>query len=763
MLSKDQKNKIYKILREKALYLQVLEDKILYELISTSKQQFIEAGEKILSLGQSVEDATIILRGSAALIVTRDWGEDRVLEQIETGILLAESELLNGEKSRCDIRTLEPTTLLVIPRGIFIHHITKHVKLWQYLLEQGRSKVSSLMVTEYISNLFGTAQLNIKDPLLRLQSEEEWLNFESEILVKIQNTAEWVRLKRGEFLFHQGDLADGAYIIVSGMLKVTLENKDKTQLEISRLGQGEIVGELALITNENRSASIEAIRECELFSLPSDLITQVVEKYPRIMLNIYRIISKRFRSSITTKIYRPKKSNIAILTIDNEHNDKNELNNFINQLNNKISAIDSTTFLNSHEVDKQLGFKGISNINRHDPSSIGLMQWLNNKELQSRYIVYRADDGWSSWTSRCIHQADTIILVVMANHMPDFTEIKKHLNASKQQWTLLMLHNAQTERPRNSNQWLSKSNAKAIYHVRLNNVEDINRVARLLTGKAISLVLGGGGAKGFAHIGVLRALEEKGIKIDMIGGSSIGAPIGGWIAQGKSSSQCQQLAHQAFNNLLDITLPSTSIIQGKRISSVICKQTASWDIEDFWIPFFCISSNITKACPMIHQRGNSAKAIRASISIPGVLPPVPENGDLLVDGGVLNNIPIDIMRKLNPSGTILAVDVVPPTGPQAIDDYGLSLSGWKQLLWRLIPWKKPQQVQTIGTIIIQSMMLGSDLLREQVLQQKLSDFYQNIPVDEVGMLEFTAIDKGVEIGYKTYIEPLNEWLQTKKN
>jgi len=393
MLSKDQKNKIYKILREKALYLQVLEDKILYELISISKQQFIEAGEKILSLGQSVEDATIILRGSAALIVTRDWGEDRVLEQIETGILLAESELLNGEKSRCDIRTLEPTTLLVIPRGIFIHHITKHVKLWQYLLEQGRSKVSSLMVTEYISNLFGTAQLNIKDPLLRLQSEEEWLNFESEILVKIQNTAEWVRLKRGEFLFHQGDLADGAYIIVSGMLKVTLENKDKTQLEISRLGQGEIVGELALITNENRSASIEAIRECELFSLPSDLITQVVEKYPRIMLNIYRIISKRFRSSITTKIYRPKKSNIAILTIDNEHNDKNELNNFINQLNNKISAIDSTTFLNSHEVDKQLGFKGISNINRHDPSSIGLMQWLNNKELQSRYIVYRADDG----------------------------------------------------------------------------------------------------------------------------------------------------------------------------------------------------------------------------------------------------------------------------------------------------------------------------------------------------------------------------------
>jgi predicted acylesterase/phospholipase RssA len=162
---------------------------------------------------------------------------------------------------------------------------------------------------------------------------------------------------------------------------------------------------------------------------------------------------------------------------------------------------------------------------------------------------------------------------------------------------------------------------------------------------------------------------------------------------------------------------------------------------------------------MIHRTGNSARAIRASVSIPGVMPPVPKNGELLIDGGVLNNLPIDVMRELNESGTILALDVVSPKGPSAKDDYGLSLSGWRQFFRRLNPWQKPQRAPGIGTVLMLSMTLGSGLLRKQILRRKLADFYHNIHVKGVRMLEFEAVDRAVKIGYESYTGPLRQWLR----
>ena len=754
MAEKNNQLTTIEILRKYCPYLDVIDNATLEELLKLSSELTINAGEHVLFAGQSVDHAYIILDGSVATVFTRDWGEDRILDEIRHGELLAEAELLNGDRCSSDIRALEDTLLLCIPRHLFISLTAKHAELWQHLSEQGRSRTSRYLVTKYLSKLFGTAKLRITDPLLRLKTEEEWLDFEYEILEKLKHSAEWVKLKRGEFLFHQGDEPDGAYIIVSGILRVSVDQKNSTQHEIARLGQGEIVGELALIADDNRSANIEALRECELFRLTPELLTRVAEKYPRVMLNVYRTISKRFRKAIGHQSYRPKKSNIALLPIA----DDGVLNEFVDHLYTAMSGMDTVSYINSQSVDEQLGRTGIANISRNDPTSIGLMQWLNGRESKSQYIVYRADDEWSQWTMRCVHQSDMVMLLADANDMPDFSAYRQKLDVTGQRWSLIMLHSEDADRPRDSARWRISSGASEIFHVRQNNHDDIYRVARILTGRALSLVLGGGGARGFAHIGVLRALEETGIKIDMVGATSIGAPIAGWIAQGKNSAECHRLAHKAFHNLLDLTLPATSVIQGRRISSTISDQTASWDIEDYWLPFYCVSTNMTAANQMIHRTGNSARAIRASVSIPGVLPPVPDNGDLLIDGGVLNNLPIDIMRELNPSGTILAVDVVPPTGPRAKEDYGLSLSGWRQLLRRLNPWLAPKKAPSIGTVIMQSMMLGSDLSRKQMLEEKLADFYQNIHVKGVGMLEFKAMDRAVEIGYKSYIEPLRLWL-----
>lgn len=724
-------------------------------LLEHSHEVHVAAGDRVLAAGDTVDHACIVIEGKLATVFTRDWGEDSVMEQHGVGETLCEAELLSEDSCQTDIRALEDSRIICIPRDRYMSLVTSHSAFIQYLNEQAHNRKTNLLITQYINSLFGTSKLRISDPLLQLEAEQEWLNFEHEVLDRLKQTAEWKTLARGEYLFQQDDKPDGAYILASGVLGV-LTRHGRGEQEIARVHPGEIVGELALVNEENRSASIMALRDCELFRLPPAEFNHIAEKYPRVILNVYRTISDRFKQRASAGTYRPEPSNIAIITL----NQNDTLAKFAEEIHGALSRLDTVEYLTCELVDRQLGKSGIANIGRTDPGSIGLMQWLNGRESKSRFVVYRADDKWSAWTMRCISQADRVIVLADVNAMPDFSDFKQHLTATGQSWSLVLLHPEDADRPRNTATWRIQSGASEIYHVRKSNADDLSRLARILAGRAIGLVFGGGGARGFAHLGVLRAFEELGIKIDMVGGTSIGAPIAGLVAQGKSADECLQQSIRAFSSLIDMTIPITSMISGKRISRTIAEHTADWDIEDFWLPYFCVSTNLTTAKQVVHRFGNSALAIRASVSIPGVLPPVPSNGELLVDGGVLNNVPINIMREMNPSGAVIAFDVAPPRGPVAKEDYGMSVSGWYQLASRFLPWLKPVRAPRVGVVLMQSMMVGSNLLREQVLQEEMADYYQNIHVRKVGMLDFKAIKRAERVGYESVFEPLRQWLQT---
>jgi predicted acylesterase/phospholipase RssA len=164
---------------------------------------------------------------------------------------------------------------------------------------------------------------------------------------------------------------------------------------------------------------------------------------------------------------------------------------------------------------------------------------------------------------------------------------------------------------------------------------------------------------------------------------------------------------------------------------------------------------------MVHRRGSLSRAVRASVAIPGVLPPVPEGPDLLVDGGVLNNLPIDVMRELNPSGPLIAVDVVPTQGPAAKSDYGLALSGWQLALARILPWQRSPDAPTIGTTLLRSMLVGADSTRQRLLREKLADLYINVRMSGVGLLDFEAIEPIQQLGYEQGLEALKAWLDGK--
>jgi NTE family protein len=254
-------------------------------------------------------------------------------------------------------------------------------------------------------------------------------------------------------------------------------------------------------------------------------------------------------------------------------------------------------------------------------------------------------------------------------------------------------------------------------------------------------------------------MEELGIPIDMIGGSSIGAPVSGPTAQGQSAAEALATIHHHFRSLLDYTLPLAALLAGRRITRSIEKGAGGWDIEDLWIPYFCVSTNLTTGRSVVHRRGSAVRAVRASVAIPGVLPPVPVGDELLVDGGVLNNLPIDAMREINPSGPVIAVDVLPPRGPRARGDYGLSVSGWQLAINKIAPGRKVEPVPSLANTIMRSMFVGSEGARAEMLREGLADLYLSIKARGIGLLEFDAVERVAEIGYQASLEPLREWLE----
>jgi predicted acylesterase/phospholipase RssA len=164
----------------------------------------------------------------------------------------------------------------------------------------------------------------------------------------------------------------------------------------------------------------------------------------------------------------------------------------------------------------------------------------------------------------------------------------------------------------NTSRWLKDSSADGVFHVRRAHSSDLTRLARSLSGRAVSVVLGGGGARGFAHLGVLRALGELGVPVDILGGTSIGAAMAYAAAQGHSPEVAQGIVKRGFRRLLDFTLPIASVLAGRRITAVIDKHCGDWDIEDLWVPFFCVSTNLTRGSTRVHRRGNLMRYAPAS-------------------------------------------------------------------------------------------------------------------------------------------------------
>jgi predicted acylesterase/phospholipase RssA len=363
------------------------------------------------------------------------------------------------------------------------------------------------------------------------------------------------------------------------------------------------------------------------------------------------------------------------------------------------------------------------------------------EELEGRHdhLVYDLDATWTPWSRRAIRWADHVVLVAGAESDPEVTAHERELWAALARGhhahvSLVLLHPPDTALPSGTSRWLEPRTLASHHHLRRGNDADLARMGRLLAGTGTALVLGGGGARGFAHLGVLEVLEGLGQPVDMVGGASIGAIMGVGPAMGWDAATSRENALRSFTRLFDVTMPTTSILRGARITRRFRAMLGEVDIADLWVPYFCVSTNLTTAELEVHDRGPLVDALRASIAIPGVLPPVPHDGDLLVDGGLLDNVPVAEMRRRNPNGRVLAIDVAPTDGPAVARDYGLSLSGWRAYLDRRRGDGPPALVATM----VRATLLSSVHNRQAVVDDGLADLYVDVGVEGGGLLDFST-------------------------
>ncbi|MFA5885307.1 MAG: cyclic nucleotide-binding and patatin-like phospholipase domain-containing protein [Acidimicrobiia bacterium] len=554
----------------------------------------------------------------------------------------------------------------------------------------------------------------------------------------------------GEVLIREGDDADSLYLIAEGRVRVSSRRDDGTTQVLAELGRGELVGEMALVTNEPRSATVTAVRDGLVLELPASAFLDLVRRYPDVLREVTTKVVGRLLRSLRGGAPTSPIATIVVVPLDGD----GELADFDAHLAASFARLTGRC----GHVTRATAAEALGDLDHVDANR--LASWFAEQERQSEIVVHLADPTPGPWTDLCVRQADLILLVASARAssavrpVEEFiAERRAHVPARTQ---LVLVHPRGTRDPRGTQRWLAPRAVERHHHVAVDRTTDVDRVARLVIGRGIGLVFSGGGARGVAGVGVLRALEELSVPYDAVGGVSIGALVGGGAARGQSADELTDLLRNAVvsTSPFDVTFPAVSLAAGKRVTRQLQLAADGLDMEDAWRPFFCVSTNLTRGGVEVHRTGPGWHAIRASFSIPGVFPPVRSaDGDLLVDGGVLDNMPVGIMRAEHSGITVITVDVrrARDLGGAALPGDGV-VSGWRVLLSRLDPGTRERDRAGLGRILLRLTELGTER------EDDRGELRIRPAIDDYGIADFGNFDRLVQLGYEAARESLPAWL-----
>ena len=576
-------------------------------------------------------------------------------------------------------------------------------------------------------------------------------NLDPVILHRLEEELEWLTLDAGQTLVRQGAAGDSLFILMSGRLGVFVHGSDGEEL-VGEISKGDVVGEVAFIADLPYSATVLAFRSSVLARLTRSSLQRVQQEYPALTAHIMRRLAERIHTAPTVNGRVDRGSTVAIVMVSDDDVVRDVRDRFIESL----GRFGTTLHLTEDRAAASFAPEAAMTSGAH--SDVPFTKWMARCETGVRFVVCETGTMPSTWTERILHHADRVLLLVRADagHLPAAVGTRlRELGVDRclTRRDLVLVRRESTNVPRTA-AWREILPVSEIHHVRASERADCDRLARIVAGRAVGVVLGGGGARGFAHFGVLRALGEAGIPIDYIGGASMGAIIAGEAALGWTPDVMQERSKTAFRiNPVrgDYTLPLVAVSTARKIVRMLTEIFGDARIEDQIVSYFCVSCNLTRGEIVVHRDGLFRECTRASTALPAFFPPVFRNGELLVDGSIMNNTPGDVMKTIC-GGRVIVVDVSPRRELRAELNDRYVLSGWEALRRRSAAGSRTAHSPNIFNIVMRTAMLKSVLDADAM--KRHVDFYLQPPVAHVDMFNWTAIDSTADIGYRYTLEQL---------
>jgi predicted acylesterase/phospholipase RssA/CRP-like cAMP-binding protein len=593
------------------------------------------------------------------------------------------------------------------------------------------------------------------DPAAVLAATALFGALDSEALEKLAAQVERVHVVGGATLMSEGEPGDCLYVVASGRLAVLVKGADGAEVSVAEIARGETVGEMALLSGSPRSATVRALRDSLLLRFSKASFDLMLEHHPRTTMQLARLIVLRLEQSI----HMQRDATAAPATIAVAPSGGNAPVTLVARLlAEQLDRHGPTLHLTSGRLESDLGATA------GDDATV--TAWLDQQEAEHEFVVYECDAEPTAWTLRCLRQADRIALAARASESEAHSEVEARLFDGHGERTrvpteLVLVHPPDTRMPDRAEVWRRTRPVAAHHHIREGRATDAERLGRLVLGRGIGVVLSGGAARGFAHLGVLRALEECGVPIDAVGGTSMGAILGGLVACGYSHEERMERARTGFFENppdKDFTLPIVAINHGGRSNTMLRGMYGDALIENLWTPYFCASTNLTRAELLVSRDGPLWRWVRASCSAPGMAPPIFEDGQLIVDGGILDNLPVAVMRRTHGIGTTIASDAGSARDAwRALPPWD-GVSGWA-VLWQRLSDRRGARgasgVPSLADILMLTSTISS--VPAGLEARRLADLYLSPPTSGVRLTEWTAIDRAAEEGYRYAIERVRQW------
>jgi EmrB/QacA subfamily drug resistance transporter len=533
-----------------------------------------------------------------------------------------------------------------------------------------------------------------------------------------------VRVAAGEWLFREGETGDALYVVRAGRMHVV---EDATGTLIREIGRGDAVGELALLTGSPRAASVRAARATDLLAVFRDDFDELLRTAPALPLALTRTLAQQLREMRgPAQMTRPRPATVAVLALDRLPG----TDAIVSQLADALARHLDTTALGARHASPPAD--GTEPAGLYGPL-LDRAEGLHDLVVLDAGVASDEEDGWTGF---CLQQADRILLLAAGGPLPAALRGRHELRGCD-----LVAYDV-----------APGSGALDGVAAALDPVEthvlrpaelagDIGRLARRLAGRSVGIVLSGGGARAFSHIGVLEELSAAGVAIDRVAGVSMGSFIGGLFAMGLDADEIDARCFEEWvqrRPLADYTVPRHALIRGERARAMLDRTFGTVAIEELPRSFMSGSTELRSGRLRVARWGPLYEAVGFSVCLPVVAPPQVRGRELFIDGSLVDNLPVRVMADMG-EGPVIAVDVKPTSERP---DGALPASG---------ATPRPPR---LGETLTRVLLLGSANTSEAA--RRHADLVIKPRAEGVSLLEFHQIDVAREAGRAAAREALEE-------